>query len=165
MRRKKFLNFAIMLCLSGNLFAQHDTAWTLQDCIEYALSHNIQLQKSKISQQESQIDVKTAKAAYLPSLSFSTNQNLMNRPYSESHTNIVDDGSGNLTTTSGDSKTSYNGSYGLNASWTIWNGGKREYNIRQQKVNAGIADLNIDIQSNSLEENIANIFSQIYYIT
>lgn len=56
--------------------AQEAKKWTLDDCIDYALEKNIQLQQDKISLEESSVDVKTAKAALFPSLSFSTGQNV-----------------------------------------------------------------------------------------
>ena len=58
--------------------AQEAKKWTLDDCIDYALEKNIQLQQDKISLEESSVDVKTAKAALFPSLSFSTGQNVTN---------------------------------------------------------------------------------------
>lgn len=154
--------FAVMAatCLPAQ---QHEGVWTLGDCISYALEHNIQLRQSRIAVQQSQVDVKTARAAWLPSLSFSTNHNVSNRPYSETRTNIVDDGSGNLTASSTDSETNYNGSYGLNASWTVFNGGKRIYNIRQQRISEQRAALDVDKEENSLEESIAELYVQILY--
>lgn len=164
MTNRRFLSPLFALLFAGGAWAQEATgAWTLQQCIDYALEHNIQLQRTRIAQQESEVDVKTARAAWLPSLSFSTNHNVTNRPYSESRTNIVDDGSGNLTATSTDSETNYNGSYGFNASWTVFNGGKRVQTIKQQKLNAQMAELAIDEQANSLEEQIAGLYVQILY--
>ena len=135
----------------------------MKDCIDYAIKNNIQLQKSRINQKESEVDLKSAKAALFPSLSFSSNQNVTNRPYSESQTNIVNDGSGNLTATSSSSETTYNGSYGLNASWTVWNGGQRLKNIKRQKLNNQIAGLNITESENSLQESITQLYVQILY--
>ena len=58
-------------------------SWTLEDCINYALEKNIQLQQDKISLQESEIDIKDARASLFPTLSFSTGHNMVNRPYQE----------------------------------------------------------------------------------
>ena len=109
---------------------QERAQWTLEDCINYALEKNIQLQQNKISLQESEIDIKDARASLFPSLSFSTGHNVVNRPYQEqsntvSGTEII----------SSDEKTTYNGNYSLNAQWTLWNGGQRLNNLKQQKTN------------------------------
>jgi outer membrane protein len=58
--------------------------WTLQDCIDYALTNNITLKKSQLQHQSATEDLKGAKAALLPSLSASTNQSLYsNQRYGE----------------------------------------------------------------------------------
>ena len=62
--------------------------WTLQNCIDYALEQNITLRKSRITAESTAVDVKTAKAALFPSLSFSTSQNMINRPYQESSSTV-----------------------------------------------------------------------------
>ncbi len=132
--------------------------WTLQQCIDYALQQNLSIRKNRINSESSLIDVKTAKAALFPSLSFSTSQNMVNRPYQES-SNIVN-GSEVLST---NSKTSYNGNYGLNAQWTVYNGNKRTNTIKQQKLNNQIAELNVGEAENSIQESIMQTYMQILY--
>ena len=100
--------------------------WDLQTCIDYALQQNITIRKNRINAESTQIDVKTAKAALFPSLSFSTSQNVVNRPYQESSSRVS---GSEIITSSG--KNSYNGNYGLNASWTVYNGNKRLNTIKQ----------------------------------
>lgn len=143
------------------LYAQENSngkEWTLQECINYALEKNIQLQQNKISLQESEIDIKDARASLFPSLSFSTGHNVVNRPYQEqsntvSGTEII----------SSDEKTTYNGNYSLNAQWTLWNGGQRLNNLKQQKTNRDIARLTVSETENTLQEQITQLFIQILY--
>ena len=132
--------------------------WDLQTCIDYALQHNITLKRNRISAESAGVDVKTAKAALFPSLSASVSQRIVNRPNSE--TNTIIDGD-NITSST--SKTSYNGSYGIDASWTLYNGSKRLNTIKQQKLNNRIAELNVAESENSIEESIAQIYVQILY--
>lgn len=84
--------------------------WDLQACIDYALQQNITIRKNRLNAESAQVDVKTARAALFPSLSASVSQRVVNRPKSE--TNTIIDGD-NIT--SSQSKTSYNGSYGIDA--------------------------------------------------
>lgn len=143
------------------LYAQENSngkEWTLQECINYALEKNIQLQQNKISLQESEIDIKDARASLFPSLSFSTGHNVVNRPYQEqsntvSGTEII----------SSDEKTTYNGNYSLNAQWALWNGGQRLNNLKQQKTNRDIARLTVSETENTLQEQITQLFIQILY--
>lgn len=132
--------------------------WDLQSCIDYALEQNITIRKNRVTAESTQIDVKTAKAALFPSLSFSTSQQVVNRPYQEK-SNMV---SGNEIISSS-SKTSYNGNYGLNASWTLYNGSKRLKTIKQEQLNNQVAELDVSTSENSIQESIAQIYIQILY--
>jgi len=132
--------------------------WDLKTCIDYALKHNITVRKNRISAESASVDVKTAKAAFLPSLSASVSQRIVNRPYSESGTIISGD---NIT--SSQSKTSYNGSYGIDASWTLYNGKKRLNTLKQNRLSNRVAELNVAESENSIEENITQIYVQILY--
>lgn len=158
--KRGILFYTLMTGMTGMAAWGQDTPerWSLNDCIDYALEKNIQLQQNWISLQESSIDVKTAKANMFPSLSFSTGHNLTNRPYQEqsntvSGTEII----------SSDRKTTYNGSFGLNAQWTVWNGNKRLNSLKQSKLNEQIASLNVTEYENLLKEQITQIFIQILY--
>lgn len=137
---------------------QTPAVWNLQACIDYALKQNLTIRRNRIDAQSARIDVKTAKAAMFPSLSFSTSQNMVNRPYQES-SSIV---SGTEILKSS-SKTSYNGNYGLNAQWTVYNGTKRLKTIEQQKLNNRVAELDVVTSENSIMESIMQAYVQILY--
>ena len=55
--------------------------WTLEDCIEYALQNNITIRQSKLNTESSEVDIRASKGELFPSLSFSTSQSGINRPY------------------------------------------------------------------------------------
>ena len=129
--------------------------WDLQSCIDYAKEQNITIRKNRITAASTQIDVKTAKAALFPSLSFSTSQQVVNRPYQETSSRV----SGSEIISS-NSKTSYNGNYGLNASWTLY---KRLKTIQQEKLNNQVAELDVATSENNIQESIAQVYIQILY--
>lgn len=156
--RTRVVYFAMMVAAATSAVAQNAKTWTLDECIDYALEKNIQLQQNKISLEESTVDVKTARAALFPSLSFSSGHNVTNRPYQENSSTV----SGTEIITS-DNKTTYNGSYGLNAQWTLWNGTRRLNTIKQRKTDEQIAGLTVAETENTLQEQIAQIFIQILY--
>ena len=130
--------------------------WDLQSCIDYAKEQNITIRKNRITAASTQIDVKTAKAALFPSLSFSTSQQVVNRPYQETSSRV----SGSEIISS-NSKTSYNGNYGLNASWTLYNGNKRLKTIQQEKLIAQVyiqilyAAESVKVNESTLQVSIA----------
>lgn len=147
---------AVLAAVSAS--AQEVKKWTLDDCIDYALENNIQLQQHRIASQESAVDVQSARAALFPSLSFSTNQNVTNRPYQENSSTVS-----GTEIISSDSKTTYNGSYGLNAQWTLWDGKQRLNTLKQKKTGQQIAQLEVAQTANSLQEQIAQLFFQVLY--
>lgn len=156
--KQRMLFFTVILASAMPFSAQEAKQWSLKDCIQYALDKNIQLRQEKISLQESEEEVQSAKAALFPSLSFNTGQNIVNRPFQEQSamvngTEIIES----------NNKTTYNGSYNLSAQWTVWNGNKRLNNIKQQKTNRNIARLNVSEAENTLQEEIVRLFIQILY--
>ena len=135
--------------------------WTLEDCINYAMQNNITLKKSKLQRQSAAEDVKQSKAALLPSLNASTNQSLGYRPWQDSGTTTVTNGTVNTKV----NKSYYNGSYGLNASWTVWNGGRNTNQVKLNELSEQQAELSEAETANSIQEKIAQLYVQILYLT
>lgn len=157
--KQRTLCFITILAAASGLYAQEASKqWSLQDCIDYALEKNIKLQQDKIALEESDVDVKTAKASLFPSLSFNTGHNVINRPYQQNSSTVS-----GTEIISSDSKTTYNGNYSLSAQWTLWNGGRRLNNIKQQKTARDIASLSVSETENMLQEEITKLFVQILY--
>lgn len=132
--------------------------WTLRKCMEYALEENISLKKSRVGVENAMVDIKTAKGALFPSLSFSTSHSVINRPYQESSATV----SGTEILQS-NSNTSYSGNYGLNAQWTVYNGGRNRKTIRQEELDSRIAELDVNSTANNIMESIAQVYVQILY--
>ena len=157
--KQRTLCFITILAAASGLYAQEASKqWSLQDCINYALEKNIKLQQDKIALEESDVDVKTAKASLFPSLSFNTGHNVINRPYQQNSSTVS-----GTEIISSDNKTTYNGNYSLSAQWTLWNGGRRLNNIKQQKTARDIASLSVSETENMLQEEITKLFVQILY--
>ncbi len=133
-------------------------SWSLRRCLDYALENNIQVQKSKITEEQGLVALKQDKAALLPSLSFSTSQSVGYRPFEES-TAIVQNGQVTNTT----KKVTYQGSYGLNANWTVWNGGINQKNIKAQELQNQLNELNTQQEELSVQERITQLYVQILY--
>lgn len=153
-----YLAICSIMLVPSSMCAQKQ--WSLQECIDYAMENNIELKQSKLSLEQSTITRKQSKASLFPSLSFSTNQNVSNRPYSTQTTFLT-----NGTMTSSKSLTTYNGSYGLNASWTVWNGGRNYKNVKLNEYAEDISELAIEQSANSIQEQIVRLYVQILYQT
>lgn len=104
-------------------------------------------------------DVKQAQAELLPSLSFSTSQNVNYNPWPETNRATVTNG---YVETSVD-KVYYNGSYGLNLNWTVWNGNRNRNQLKLDKITAKQAELDSATTANSIQEQIAQLYVQILY--
>ena len=61
--------------MGEDIIAQQDSIWTLDKCINYALSRNIQVRKSELSNQQYMVYSEQAKAQRLPSVNASASQN------------------------------------------------------------------------------------------
>ncbi|MBR1934373.1 MAG: TolC family protein [Prevotella sp.] len=157
--KKGLIMTAALLLTATSTWAQKQ--WTLQQCIDYAMQNNITLQKAKLKNESAQEDVKESKAALLPSLSASTNHSVGYSPWLDNGVMTVTNNQVNSSV----EKTYYNGSYGLNAQWTVWNGNKNVNTIKQNKLTAEQADLQTQVTANSIQEQIAQLYVQILYLT
>lgn len=153
--------FVIMMAAFMAIGTSAQKTWTLEDCINYAMQNNITLKKSKLQRQSAAEDVKQSKAALLPSLNASTNQSLGYRPWQDSGTTTVTNGTVNTKV----NKSYYNGSYGLNASWTVWNGGRNTNQVKLNELSEQQAELSEAETANSIQEKIAQLYVQILYLT
>lgn len=156
---KKLLTGALTLMLTASVSAQ-TKLWTLQECIDYAMQHNITLQRAKLQQLSAKEDVSQSKAALLPSLNASTSHNFGYRPWQDSGITTVTNGTVNTKV----DKASYNGSYGLNASWTVWNGNRNRNQVKLNRLTEEQAELEIQETANSIQEKIAQLYVQILYL-
>lgn len=148
-----------VLVLSTMTYGQKK--WTLEDCINYAIENNITLQQVRLQKQSATETRKQSTAALFPTLSASTNQSAGYRPWTSTGTMTVTNG----TVATDVKKTYYNGSYSVNASWTVWNGGQKTNQLKKDRLSEQQADLDIQETSNSIQEQIASNYVQILYLT
>lgn len=136
------------MLLLGQLATAQQTpkTWSLQECLDYALEHNIQLQQSRNDYLSGTEDTKEARAALLPSVSGSITQGFTNYPSS----NAVE-------------KNSYTGTYGVNAGMTLYGGGSLRTAVKQQTLQDRIALLSIEEQANDIRIAIVQAYMQCLY--
>lgn len=160
MNRSIMLSVMAMLlcCVGAN--AGNGKTWTLGECIEYAIANNISLKKTQLSRMSATEDRKQASAALLPSLSASTNQSVGYRPWVNDGVSTVSNG----TVATSINKSYYNGSYGINASWTVWNGNQNRNNIKLSRITEKQAELDSTATANNIQEQIAQLYVQILYL-
>ena len=152
-----------MLAVSITATAQtgEGGTWTLGDCLDYAIKNNISLQKQQLNRLSAGEDVRQAEKALLPTLSANTSQMMGWRPWINNQTSTVANG----TVTNKISKTYYNGSYGVNANWTVWNGNKNHNTVKLNKLAEQKAQQDSASTTLKLKEQIASLYVQILYLT
>lgn len=139
----------MMVCLLGVVAAEAQekpTQWRLQDCLDYALEHNIQVKKSKIALLSGEEDESQARARLFPSLSASVSQGFVNYPSGETQNN-----------------NSYSGNYSVNANLTLFDGGKRINAIKQQEIQNQVNELSIEQNENDIRISLVQAYMQVLY--
>lgn len=110
-------DFDIEQITEGSAMAMPEV-WSYDDCVRWAIANNIDIRQTMLSVLESEQNIGMAKDAYLPYIGFSTNQSFSNFP----------------APLNGQTQNSYNSSYNINASWTIWEGNARKYRVESNKL-------------------------------
>lgn len=138
--------YSLLFIPLGVMAQEKPARWTLQDCLDYALAYNIQVQKSKISQLSGDEDYLQAKAKMFPSLSASVSQGFVNYPSNEVERN-----------------NSYTGNYSVNANWTLFDGGRRTNNIKQQEIQNERNALSTEQSEDDIRISIVQTYLQVMY--
>lgn len=143
---------SILICIvllffgKGVKAQEQPTQWTLRACLEYALEHNIQVKKSKISHLSGKEDTEQAKAMLFPSLTASVTQGYVNYPSKDAMKNH-----------------SYSGNYSVNAKWTLFDGGQRAQTIKQRKLQNQVDELGIEQSEDDIQIALIQTYMQVLY--
>lgn len=142
---KKCFILACALSAASASFGESET-WPLQQCFDYALQQNINVQKGRIVLEQDRISTHQAKGQWLPSANISASQSLNNSPFTEM-------GYAN----------NYSGNYNLGVSWTVFNGFRRKYNIKQQELQETIQETSLKSTEEDIKISVLSCYLQILY--
>ncbi|MET2983733.1 TolC family protein [Aureibaculum conchae] len=131
------LSVLITLLVIATAFAQ-DKKWTLKECVDHALEHNIAIKKNKKFVEISEVDVMDAKGNFLPNLNASVNPGL------NFGSSIGQDGARISTD-------NFRSSFTLNSNTTIFNGFRNTITYKQAKL--GVEASKLDLQK--IEDDIS----------
>jgi outer membrane protein len=141
-----FYSIANGLYLNGQ-----NKVWSVDECIQYALEQNIQVQKAKVSEDINEINLIYAKAAWHPSLSGAARQN-----FSWSNRSNTTTGS-----------TVFEGTNGTNLSlssgMTVYNGNKIPNNVRKSEIDYEAGKYNTEVIKQTVSLNVLNAYLQVLY--
>lgn len=148
----------ILISIVGSLTVQAKV-WTLKDCIEYAIQNNITIRKTSLQHQSAIEDVHQSQANLLPSLSATTSQFVTYNPWPESGSYTVAGDKVQMNV----KKVYYNGTYGVNTSWTVWNGNRNRDQVKANQFLAEKASLDSATTAATIQQQIAQLYIQIIY--
>ena len=121
--------------------------WSYDDCVDWAIANNIDIRQTMLAVLQADQNIGLAKDAYLPFVSFSTNQSFSNYPSPQEN----------------QSANAYNSSYNVNASWTIWEGNARKYRVESAKLTKLQQQLYGDDVVKNLQLGILQAYLNILY--
>ena len=134
------------------LRAQDTKAWTLRDCIEYALQNNIQIKTKEVSLETAEASLEQARAAQLPTLNFSSSFGANFRNVSTFNDYMEKSG-----------LTSFSNNFGLNSGMTLYQGGRLRNTVKQQQVQRDAAELNVESAGFDIELSVTQAYLQVLY--
>lgn len=125
-------------------------AWSLRQCISYALEHNITVKQQDVTRQQREIDLSTAKNSRLPDLNGSASQNwsfgrglTSENTYSNTNTSST--------------------SFSLGTSVPLFSGLKIPRTIELNKLNLEAATADMEKAYNDISVQVAQAYVQILY--
>ena len=143
----KFL-LLLLLAACGSLRAQ--SVWSLRQCIDYALDHNISVRQQQINVQNAEIQLETSRYQRLPDLNASLSQGFGFGRSSARDGSTVD-------------RTSANTSFSLSASMPLFTGFRIPNQVRAGEFNLKAASANLEKACRDISIQVATAYLQTLY--
>ncbi len=145
---KRIIFIITIIILVGKAYAQQK--WTLEECIQYAVEHNISVQQIELQRQNAEIDLNTSQMSRLPNLNASMGQ---------------DWSFGRTPTKSGLYENTNQSSTSLSISTSIplFTGFRINNEIAQNKLTLEAATQNLEKAKEDLSLNIAYLYLEVLF--
>ena len=141
-----------LILFSGFTGNAQSKTWTLEECINYALSKNIQIQKTGLTNDRNQLSADQAQANRLPSVNASVRESF-------NWYKGFDSATGGYGNSSGSNSTNYS----VSSSVSLYNGQKLETKIKQAEIDLQSGRFNSDAVKESVGLSILNAYLQVLY--
>ena len=149
MKSHSILILAAVLLAGGTARAQ-ESPWSLADCIRHALDHNLTVQQSALSVEQREVELNSAQARRLPSLSASASENL-----SFGRGLTADNTYSNSNTTST--------SFSLGGEIPVFQGFDITNGIKLSRLNLAAATADLEKARDDIRVAVAQAYVQILY--
>ncbi|MBA2762059.1 MAG: TolC family protein [Segetibacter sp.] len=145
MRYRFIIVFLIFISFTG--YGQEK--WSLQKCVDYAVSHNLTVQSAKYQFQLSKLTEAQSKKTLIPTLGGSVSAGYQHGLNENPATGTLQ------------SANFISGGIGAQSNYTIFNWGARKNNIEANKLYAKADEVGIDRAKNDISLFVANAFLQV----
>ena len=147
----RFTGKLFLIFLLGTLVANAQNPWTLQQCIDYALAHNLQVKQSDLSVQNSKAQVDQSLAGFFPSLNGSASHNYY---YGRS----IDPYTNGFTTQQVQSN-----SFGISSSISVFEGLQLQNTLKQSRLTYLSSQYDLKKIQNDISLNVVTAYLQVLY--
>ena len=142
--------FLITLLTATVFVAQAQKVWTLDECINYALEHNLDLKKTQLARQQADFQYKASKNAWLPTLSANAGE-YFGFGQSPSYTGVyVSDNSSSA-------------SFGANFSLPLFQGLGLYNTAKADALNLQASEMDQEAAQLNLKLNVMAFYMQVLY--
>ena len=148
------MKYILIIIFSIILFipqAKSQSTWTLEQCIEYALRNNLDLQQNQLQLEIQQLNLNQSRASMLPTLNANANDVINWGKSVDRYTNQF-----------ADTRTNSVNLY-LQSSITIFNGFQLLNAVKKNKLELSAQRLDLDYQQDMKSMDITTAFLQILY--
>ena len=148
--KRIFLALALLApALAGAQDLSHP--WTLQECLDWALEHNLNVKQSELNVAQREIQLNTSKNAYFPNVSSSANESVnFGRGLTEDNTYTT-----GATTT--------NTSFSIGAGMNLFDGMARPNNVKLSQLNLDAALADLERARDDIRVSVAKAYVQVLY--
>ena len=147
---KKLTLLVAALAIGAASATAQKASWSLQDCIQYALDHNLTVQQSSLALEQKEVELSTAKSRRLPGVSAGASENL-----SFGRGLTADNTYSNSNTTST--------SFSLGADIPIFQGFDINNGVKLGRLNLQAATADLEKARDDIRVAVAQAYVQILY--
>ena len=148
MKRLTFILVIVGLIFYSEYGYAQEKKWTLSECIDYAVTHNIEVKQSDNQIQNLKVEKNTLRNSFLPDLNAGDSQNFtFGRSLNQSNTY--------------ENSNIQNSSFSVSTEIPIFMGFKRTASLSQNKFDLLVAEANKKFIKNNLLINVAGAYFQI----
>ena len=148
---RKLLTLTVLLVPMALQAQDLSRPWTLQECLDWALEHNLTVKQGENTVAQQEIRLNTAKNAYFPTVSGSSNESV----------NFGRGLTSDNTYTTG--ATTTNTSFSIGAGMNLFDGMARPNNIKLSQLNLDAAVADLERARDDIRVAVAKAYVQVVY--